>query len=182
VYPITASPGGEIDVIAGILFGVQPPAVDPADLAILHFLSGPEEDRTVVGFRPHTPPTQFSGADDEPVSPTLRDTPVIIVTSDTSTEDTDGDGVTDPCDMCEGCDDHDDADGDGIPDGCDQLGDFDHDADVDLADHASFLGCMTGPSGGLLNDCEVFDWDEDLDVDLLDFGALQVVFAQPTCP
>jgi hypothetical protein len=57
-------------------------------------------------------------------------------------------------------------------------GDCDGDGDVDLADYACFLDCLTGPDGGLLPDCGPFDFDSDSDVDLRDLAIFQEVFVQ----
>ncbi len=53
-------------------------------------------------------------------------------------------------------------------------GDFEGDADVDLADWSWFESCFTGPQGemSILN-CETFDADTDFDVDLLDVATIQ---------
>ena len=53
-------------------------------------------------------------------------------------------------------------------------GDGDGDGQVNLRDHRSFSDCLTGPGGGLLRNCAVFDFDLDLDVDLDDFGFFNV--------
>ncbi|MEX0273956.1 MAG: hypothetical protein AB3N16_06235, partial [Flavobacteriaceae bacterium] len=45
--------------------------------------------------------------------------------------DTDGDGISDSCDTCEGSDDSADADGDGVPDGCDTCAAGDDNTDTD---------------------------------------------------
>ena len=56
-------------------------------------------------------------------------------------------------------------------------GDGDQDGDVDLADAANFMGCMTGPNAGPVGSpCTPFDFNTDTDVDLQDFGGFQVVF------
>ncbi|MCB9851175.1 MAG: alpha-glucosidase C-terminal domain-containing protein [Phycisphaerales bacterium] len=50
-----------------------------------------------------------------------------------------------------------------------QPGDWDSDGDVDLADYAHFVTCITGPTGGALGPgCITFDFDADLDVDMED--------------
>ncbi len=56
-------------------------------------------------------------------------------------------------------------------------GDYDGDGDVDLDDYANFPGCLTGPGGGILPDCDPFDSDADVDVDLQDFVSFQEGFA-----
>ena len=53
-------------------------------------------------------------------------------------------------------------------------GDADGDGQVNLQDHRSFVDCLTGPDGGLLPNCAVFDFDIDMDVDLADFEAFNV--------
>ncbi|MCP4248206.1 MAG: beta-glucosidase [bacterium] len=64
-------------------------------------------------------------------------------------------------------------------------GDFDDNGDVDLADHAHFADCMTGPLGGPLPpDCSAADFDvadlnDDGDVDLDDFGEFEKLFSLP---
>jgi hypothetical protein len=59
-------------------------------------------------------------------------------------------------------------------------GDYDADADVDLADYVEFPDCVTGPAvGGLGLGCEVFDFDDNDRVDLRDFAAFQVAFTGP---
>lgn len=56
-------------------------------------------------------------------------------------------------------------------------GDADGDGDVDSADFATYLDCVTGPGGPTVPpNCGVFDFDGDGDVDLSDAGALQLVF------
>ncbi|MCK4661035.1 MAG: hypothetical protein KAV82_16060 [Phycisphaerae bacterium] len=57
-------------------------------------------------------------------------------------------------------------------------GDFDGDGDVDLADLANFVGCMTGPDNGPVDPpaCNTFDFDWDNDVDTDDFGGFQSGF------
>ncbi|MCP4251312.1 MAG: hypothetical protein GY778_30115 [bacterium] len=56
-------------------------------------------------------------------------------------------------------------------------GDWDGDGDVDLADHAGFMGCLSGPGGGPLDPgCAAVDFDGDDDADLQDFAALQALF------
>lgn len=56
------------------------------------------------------------------------------------------------------------------------LGDYDGDLDIDLMDYEEFLNCVTGPGGGILPDCDIFDFDGDDDVDFEDLGRLQAVF------
>jgi hypothetical protein len=55
-------------------------------------------------------------------------------------------------------------------------GDYDGDEDVDLADYANFPACLTGPEGGILTDCEIFNFDDDNDVDLGDYAGFQEGF------
>lgn len=59
------------------------------------------------------------------------------------------------------------------------LGDNDLDCDTDLSDFAQFPACMTGPDGGLLPDCELFDLDGDGDVDARDGWLFQAAFTGP---
>lgn len=49
-------------------------------------------------------------------------------------------------------------------------GDDDGDGDVDVYDFLNFPACMTGPGGGLLPGCGVYDFDTDNDVDLVDYS------------
>ena len=59
------------------------------------------------------------------------------------------------------------------------LGDNDCDGDVDLADHADFGACMTGPQNGPIGEgCATFDFDGDDDVDLGDVGVFQALFSE----
>ncbi len=51
--------------------------------------------------------------------------------------------------------------------------DCNDDGIVDLLDHDSFTGCLTGPEGGVPNGCECFDVDRNGAVDLRDFAAAQ---------
>ena len=78
--------------------------------------------------------------------------------------DCDGDATPDECEP--------DTDSDSIPDDCDQPGDFDHDADVDLADYKLFWVCLllSGPGEPVpFAECrEAFDADRDGDTDLED--------------
>ena len=56
-------------------------------------------------------------------------------------------------------------------------GDWDADADIDLADYSNFAGCMTGPEATVpLDDCCRFDFDRDDDVDLVDFAQFTLAF------
>jgi photosystem II stability/assembly factor-like uncharacterized protein len=52
-------------------------------------------------------------------------------------------------------------------------GDADDDGQVDLADHAAFATCLTGPSIPYLQGCAAADIGRDGDVDLADFAAFQ---------
>jgi hypothetical protein len=62
--------------------------------------------------------------------------------------------------------------------------DFECDGDVDLADHAEFIACMSGPAAGVgfvapSQTClDYFDLDGQGDVDLADFRVFQQVFGQ----
>ena len=59
-------------------------------------------------------------------------------------------------------------------------GDFDGDADVDLADFSGFQACFNGPNRPPANSgCVRADFDGDGDVDLTDFGVFQVCFNGP---
>ncbi len=60
-----------------------------------------------------------------------------------------------------------------------RFGDSDRDGDVDLADFAVFAPCMTGPDGGLLPGCTIFDFGQDGDSDAEDFAEFQAVFTGP---
>lgn len=52
---------------------------------------------------------------------------------------------------------------------CSELfGDLNGDGVFDLSDYASLPGCLTGPDGGVLEGCAIFDANQDGDVDLLD--------------
>jgi hypothetical protein len=55
-------------------------------------------------------------------------------------------------------------------------GDWDDNGTVNLDDFHHWSGCMSGPVGGLLEDCGPFDFGRDLDVDLEDFGGFQREF------
>ncbi len=61
-------------------------------------------------------------------------------------------------------------------------GDIDQDGDVDLADHALFAGCLSGPNvstvpaGCSASDFEAADLDDDSDVDLGDHGLFAAYF------
>ncbi len=68
--------------------------------------------------------------------------------------DSDGDGIPDACDKCEGFDDKHDRDKDGVPDGCDKCEGFDdkHDRDKDGVPDAC-------------DKCEGFDDNLDMDKD-----------------
>ncbi len=59
-----------------------------------------------------------------------------------------------------------------------KLGDSEQDGDLDLVDHAAFVGCLTGHSPGTTQaGCEMMDFDGDHDNDLADFGALLVAMS-----
>jgi len=59
-------------------------------------------------------------------------------------------------------------------------GDFDGDGNVDLDDHAGFVGCLSGPDVVAPTELcrEAFDFDFDSDVDLEDFGEFEMEFAE----
>jgi T5SS/PEP-CTERM-associated repeat protein len=44
---------------------------------------------------------------------------------------------------------------------------------VDLVDHATFISCLTGPAGEVVEACECFDVNADGSVDLADFAQIQ---------
>ncbi len=62
-------------------------------------------------------------------------------------------------------------------------GDADQDGDVDLADHAAFDTCLSGPdtlAPSTPIDCEsIFDFDADSDVDLEDWAAFERALSMP---
>ncbi len=58
-------------------------------------------------------------------------------------------------------------------------GDWDDNGTVDLDDFSHWGECMTGPNGGILPDCDRFDFQPDTDVDLEDFGGFQLRFDIP---
>ncbi len=55
--------------------------------------------------------------------------------------------------------------------------DCNDDGVVSLADHASFIDCLTGPGAGVLSGCECFDADRRGTVDLFAFAILQRAFS-----
>lgn len=56
---------------------------------------------------------------------------------------------------------------------CSELpGDADGNGELALADYAGFPACMTGPGGGVLGGCAIYDTDVDDDVDLGDFATI----------
>jgi hypothetical protein len=55
-------------------------------------------------------------------------------------------------------------------------GDLDEDGDVDLADFAAWIPCLTGPDVVPSPGCEAADLDGDNDVDSADFAAFQEAF------
>jgi hypothetical protein len=60
-------------------------------------------------------------------------------------------------------------------------GDWDDDGDVDWADFAGFMACLSGPAGRTAGratqDClTAFDLDDDADIDLADLAGFQLVF------
>ncbi len=58
-------------------------------------------------------------------------------------------------------------------------GDYNGDTTVNLADFVAFPECMTGPGGGILPGCGIFDFLNDGDVDLDDFARFQLAFSGP---
>ncbi len=60
-------------------------------------------------------------------------------------------------------------------------GDVDNNGDVDLADHALFIECSTGPGQDTSQACTRADMDQDGDVDLGDWRLFQIAFGT-TCP
>ena len=56
-------------------------------------------------------------------------------------------------------------------------GDGDDDGDTDLSDYSDLQDCFTGPAGGILPGCDLYDLDDDGDVDLTDWAVLQLAFA-----
>jgi formylglycine-generating enzyme required for sulfatase activity len=61
-------------------------------------------------------------------------------------------------------------------------GDSNGDGNIDLADYDAFAVCLSGPDGGLLPDCAVFDFDSDLDVDDFDFAMFLRTFGFSIAP
>ncbi len=57
------------------------------------------------------------------------------------------------------------------------IGDIDRDGDTDLADHAAFADCMSGPGVPVAQGCERSDLDGDNDADLADAAVLQNNFS-----
>jgi len=55
-------------------------------------------------------------------------------------------------------------------------GDYNGDSLVNLTDYAALGDCMTGPGGGVLPGCGIFDFLDDGDVDLPDYAAFQEAF------
>jgi hypothetical protein len=61
--------------------------------------------------------------------------------------------------------------------GCEgALGDYNGDESIDLEDAAELAPCLTGPEGGVLPGCTVFDFLGDEDVDLADYAAFENAF------
>lgn len=56
-------------------------------------------------------------------------------------------------------------------------GDFDGDGDVDADDYPKFQLCISGPGGGLFEDCGPGDTDSDNDVDLADIAFFQAALS-----
>ncbi len=59
------------------------------------------------------------------------------------------------------------------------MGDADCDLDVDVFDFEAFIDCETGPDGGVMVDCEMFDDDGDDDIDWTDAQAFWLVVTLP---
>ncbi|HNQ23776.1 MAG TPA: M14 family zinc carboxypeptidase [Phycisphaerae bacterium] len=57
--------------------------------------------------------------------------------------------------------------------------DYNGDGNVDLPDYAAFSDCLTGPDGGVLPGCAIFELTGDADVDLDDLAAFQRLFTGP---
>lgn len=95
------------------------------------------------------------------------------------TEDCDGDGVADACQIALGS--AADYNGNGIPDACDLPGDGDGDGAITLDDWPYFVDCMTGPCEDPVDpaceplppQCSLMDLDGDGDVDLDEAAELQ---------
>jgi beta-glucanase (GH16 family) len=60
-----------------------------------------------------------------------------------------------------------------------QPGDIDNDGDVDLADLALLVGCLTGPAVEVMPGCHASDLDQNAAVDLRDFAKFQAAFTGP---
>ena len=56
--------------------------------------------------------------------------------------------------------------------------DCNEDGGVDLIDHSTFTGCLTGPNNASLTGCECFDVDLSGAVDLRDFAMAQIEFSR----
>ncbi|MCB9849270.1 MAG: hypothetical protein H6817_01040 [Phycisphaerales bacterium] len=108
-----------------------------------------------------------------------------------------GNGILDSCDIAGGfatdCNNNTvpdsceaDCNQNGIADECDVLagGDFDGDGDVDLADAAAMVDCLSGPNtppAPAVDACvptclQAFDMDQDGDVDLQDYAGFLLAF------
>ncbi len=55
-------------------------------------------------------------------------------------------------------------------------GDYHGDGVLDLFDFGSFVGCFSGPDGGITFGCDAGDLDSDADVDFADFAMFQRMF------
>jgi hypothetical protein len=88
--------------------------------------------------------------------------------------DSDGDGVPNDCDLCEGFDDNIDADSNGIPDGCDApcgtlfFGDLDGSGMADVDDVDEFAAIVIDPGSATADEFCAADINEDGNVNGLD--------------
>jgi hypothetical protein len=88
--------------------------------------------------------------------------------------DLDRDGHGDVCDACPESAPGRPIDSTGCP--LALPGDWNRDGNVALDDYANFFECMTGPGGGVPDNCRWADIDEDDDVDLIDYDWFRAAF------